>query len=82
MTDRMNYKFVQTKYATTIGSKDASNPQDGKLCELFGAELDDPAYQEFWYTPQNIINPQSGVSAAHASRSKCFNKEYFKRFGE
>ena len=45
MAERMNNKLVQTKYATAIGITDAANPQDGKVCELFGTELDDPAYQ-------------------------------------
>ena len=75
MAERMNNKLVQTKYATAIGSTYAANPQDGKVCELFWAGLDDPAYQEFCYTPQNISNPQGGVSAAHASISKGVNKK-------
>ena len=45
MAERMNNKLVQTKYATAIGSTYAANPQDGKVCELFVADLDDPAYQ-------------------------------------
>ena len=79
MAERMNDKLVQTKYATDIGSTYAANPQDSKVCELFGAELDDPAYQEFWYTPQNISNPQGGVSDAHESRSKGVNKEHLQK---
>ena len=47
MAEQMNDKLFQTKYATDIGSTDAANPQDRKVCELFGAELDNPAYQEF-----------------------------------
>ena len=45
MAERINDTIVQTKYATAIGSTYATNPQDGKVCELFVADLDDPAYQ-------------------------------------
>ena len=41
--------------------------------------MDDPVYQELWYTTQNSSNPQGGVSAAHAYRSKGVNKDHLQK---
>ena len=41
MEERRNDRLVHSKYATAIGSTDASNPQDGDVCELFGFDLYD-----------------------------------------
>ena len=45
MAERLNDRIVHSKYATDIGSMDASNPQDGDVCELSGFDWDDPAFQ-------------------------------------
>ena len=45
MTERLNDSLVKSKYATAIGSREALNPRDGDICELFGFDLDDPDFQ-------------------------------------
>ena len=45
MAGSLNDRLVQSKYATDIGSMDADNTQDGDVCELFGFDLDDTAFQ-------------------------------------
>ena len=51
MAERLNDRLVQYNYATDIGSTDAANTQDDYVCEFFGFNLYDPAFQEYWYTP-------------------------------
>ena len=58
----MHDRLVQSEYATDIGSTDAANPQDGDICQLFGFDLYDPAFQEYWYTPEDMSNPLAGFS--------------------
>ena len=75
MAEKVNDRLVQSKYATAIGKTDAANPQDGDVCDLFGFDLDDPAFQEYWYTPEDMSNPQAGLSDTHALKTKGVNKE-------
>ena len=70
MAEKVNDRLVQSKYATAIGKTDAANPQDGDVCDLFGFDLDDPAFQEYWYTPEDMSNPQAGLYPNHASKTK------------
>ena len=75
MAERLNDRLVQYNYATDIGSTDAANTQDGYVCEFFGFNLYDPAFQEYWYTPEDMSNPQAGLSDTHALKTKGVNKE-------
>ena len=45
MAESLNDRLIQSKYATAIGSTDATNTQGGYVCELFDFDLDDAAFQ-------------------------------------
>ena len=45
MAKILNDGIVHSKYATAICITDATNTQDGDVCELFGFDLDDTAFQ-------------------------------------
>ena len=64
MAERLNDRLVQT------------NPQYVDVCEMFGFDLDDPDLQEYWNTPEDMSNIQSGLSAMHALKQKGLNKEH------
>ena len=76
MAGSLNDRLVQSKYATAIGSTDASNPQDGDVCAFFGFDLGDKAFREYWYTPEDMSNPRSVFFITHASKTKEVNKEH------
>ena len=67
MAERMNDRLFQSNYTTAIGSTDAANTQDGDVCDLFGSYLDDPTFQEYWYTPEDMSNLQAGLSTTNVS---------------
>ena len=76
MAERFHDRLLQSKYAASIGSTSAENPQDPHVCELFGLNPSDSDRHEYWYTPDDMINPQRSVSATHASKPKGINKEH------
>ena len=79
MSERLNDSLVQSNYATAISSTDTANPQDGDVCEFFGFDLDNPAFQEYWYTPKDMSNPYTGLSIIHALEPKGVNKEHIQK---
>ena len=76
MAERLHDQLLQSKYASFIGSNSDDNPQDTHVFELFGLDLSDSDRHEYWYTPDDTINPQRSVSATHASKQKGVNKEH------
>ena len=79
MTERLNDRLIQSKNATAIDSMDAENPQDGDVCEFFGFDLDNPAFHEYWYTPEYMSNPQAGLYATYTPKQKGVNKEHLQK---
>ena len=75
-TERLNDRLVQSKYATDIGSTDAANLQYGDVCEVFDFDLYDPAFQEYWYTPEGMSNAKASLSVTPAFKPKRVNKEH------
>ena len=78
MAENMNDMLLHSKYATAICITDATNTQDVDVCELFVFDLDDPAFQENWYTLEDMSNPQTGLSSTHALK-KGVNKEHLQK---
>ena len=76
MAERFHDRLLQSKYAASIGSTSAANTQDPHVCEIFGLDPSDSDCHEYWYTPEDMINPQRSVSATHASKPKGINKEH------
>ena len=70
MAKILNDGIVHSKYATAICITDATNTQDGDVCEVFFFKLDDTAFQEYWYTPEDMPNPQADLYDTHTSKTK------------
>ena len=79
IAERLNDWLFQYNYATAIGSMDATNTHDGDVYELFGFDWDDPIFQEYWYTPEDMPISQADLSDTHASDPKGVNKEHLQK---
>ena len=76
MAKRLHGRLLQSKCAASIGSTSAANPQDTHVCDLFGLDSSDSDRHDYWYTPEDMTNPQHSVYATHASKPKSVNREH------